>query len=182
MKLKSEILKWINEEPDQSDVEDSPEGGKHIPIEKLQILLDRLDPSWGVKNFKVSYPAIMGETFVDASVELIVSYGGISRTLAGAATFKIPPPQELDANTHYAATGLANAVKNASKRLGKRFGSMLNKGEDTYSGPAPKGRVKRNAVKLQPDAGIIRSYLEAIASGDADSVGRLESIYTFQKF
>lgn len=183
MKTLAQFKKWLDSEPEPSDIEDSPEGGKHIPINKLHPLLDQLDPGWGTRNFKMSYKQLMEDIYADASIELTVSYAGLSRVITGAATFKIQDYAEgQDNNTHYAAIALANVTKSASKRLGRKFGAFINEKEDVYTGPIPKNKTRREAVKIQPDQTIRQQYAVAVSKGDKEIVEKMESIYQFQNF
>lgn len=176
-KTLEDYVKWLNESPDPNDVTDSPEGGKHIPIEKLKPLLSDLDLGWGTENFKWTFCTIEDQIYCNASVELIVSYGGIKRRLTGACTFNTKTYATNEAqNTHFVAIALANSLKNAALSLGKKYGSELNQG-DVYVNVSKK--PARQAVKLEPDMAIRKQYAIAVAGGNKKEVARFEGMYNF---
>lgn len=178
MKTLYEVLEWLNQEPEADLIQDSPEGGRHIPIEKLKPLLTELDPFWGTENFKWNYMLIGGAMHLSSSVELIVTYGDKKRRLAGASTFDVNTYGE---NTHYVAIGLSEAIKNSAKNLGKRFGSELNlpqEGVDVL--PKQKTNGRKIPVKINADKEIRKQYASAVARMDSVEVSKLESMYNFE--
>lgn len=181
MKNKSldEWMKWLGEAPDPNDVTDSPEGGKHIPIEKLKALLTQLDPGWGTENFRWTFAVIEDQVYCNASIELVVSYGGIKRRVTGACTFNTRTYATNEAaNTHFVAIALANSLKNAAMNCGRKLGADLNiVNGDTYSNPIKS--KKRESVKLIPDADIRKRYAIAVAGGKKQEVDKFESMYDF---
>lgn len=121
------MKEWLTQEPDV-DVATLIEGGRYIPIETAENLLDLFD-SWSTQNF--NYYLYKGEGYgnlgVAASLELVVEYMGkgnpVRRTLIGACNFTM---KSIAPNTHFMATAKSECVKNAMSDLGKRFGRGLN--------------------------------------------------------
>lgn len=117
---------------------------------------------------------------IDGSIEITVTYGGVTRTLVGAATMPIEIDAGREGNFNFRATIKAEATKNAVKGIGPNFGSKLNDRDTITIRPATpaknNGRQKPPAVKLQPDLKIQAQYNHAVEN-KTGMVDVLEALY-----
>lgn len=120
------ILNWLMQEPEHDDVAPAPEGGLHIPIERLEDILDKVN--WSTQNFhwhifKNGY----ADNVIAASIELVLEYEeegkDIKRIFVGGCNFSI---NAILPNHHYIATAKSLCVKNAASAAGRRLGRWLN--------------------------------------------------------
>lgn len=171
------VLQWLVQEPSENEIATNKDGSQFIPIAKVESLLDELtDGKWETERFQ--YSTIMYGTtlMVSASIELRVEYGDMKETdsyrrLVGAVTFS---DMDYAGNLDFAGTALSEAIKNAAKKLGPRFGKNLN-----GRGEIKEAREGKQSVKLTPDKTIREQYLQAIAVGRLNEVRNLESMYNF---
>jgi hypothetical protein len=179
---------WLNEEPEFIDY--NYDGSEFIPILIIERLLTELDAGWGTENFKFRILSFENKTYISSSVELVISYGGKTRRLVGAASYELTTREGMDALTLENAepTSLSESIKNAAKKLGKRFGSELNgrydsirgvkKDNDTYSAGYKKPAA-RTATLMPPPPDITERYRNADSVGDIATMRSLEKIYKF---
>lgn len=181
------VLDWLQQSPSEEQINYNENGGKFIPYPIIVSKLDILSPhTWETQNFNhFFFHCKDGKIKVSGSVEVIVYYNGLKRTLAGAASFYT---EDYAPNEHWGATVKSLAICNAVMILGENFGWNLNPQEDqqlqdTYSGPIPKqkqvSRTIENSIKSKPDADIRKKYAKAVANQDHAEITRLESIYNF---
>lgn len=120
------IKNWLKQEPEHDDVAPAPEGGLHIPIERLENLLDTVH--WSAQNFhwhifKNGY----ADNVIAASIELVLEYTEnrklIRRTFVGGCNFSI---NAIFPNVHYIATAKSMCIKNAASDAGVKLGRGLN--------------------------------------------------------
>lgn len=117
------IKEWLLLEPNTEDVYALSEGVHYIPIDTMEKLLDEFT-SWGTQNFKyLMFKDGYSNPCVAASIELVVEYEGVKRTMTGACNFSL---KSLYPNSHFLATAKSECVKNAASDLGKRLGRGLN--------------------------------------------------------
>lgn len=142
---------FLQQPPDPSDIEVSPEGGLHVPIGPVKKMLNIITKfNWGTTDFKCRTLGIGGDLFYDGSVQLNVTIDGEERQLTGAATFSVKVYKG-----HYAAVLLSNCIKNAAMNLGPKFGSELNPREepviqiDTSTGEDKEFEEKISLVRQQ---------------------------------
>lgn len=130
---KEEYILWLDKPCSDDDIKANGDGSKFIPIGIIETKLDKFD-SWDTTNFKTQIFKTSKFWFASGSVELIVCYAGMRRTMTGAATY---PISSKDNNMDYEATILSYCISNAAKKLGKQFGRHLNgrleKGETAIS-------------------------------------------------
>lgn len=177
---------WIKEHPLEEEIGQHDDGGKFIPYPIIVSKLDRLSPhTWETKNFNhFFFNCRDGRVKVSGSIEVVVYYNGLKRTLAGAASFYT---EDYAPNEHWGATVKSLAICNAVMVIGESFGWNLNPQEDqqfheTYSGPIPQQKQPRNSktsVLTVPDKSIRQRYATAVAAKDDKEVKRLEGIYNF---
>lgn len=176
MARKPAIPKWIDDDPPQEEIDQNADGSEFIPIPIVEDLLYKVDPYWGTENFKFRIFNIEQFFFASSSVELVINFFGTIRRLVGASTFEISEGENVEAKA------LSESTKNASKKLGKRFGKNLNGRGDMLVKemplPAPKknGKEKPPAVKLQPDLKIQAQYNHAVEN-KTGMVDVLEALY-----
>lgn len=132
-KKQIDVNTWLTQAPDKAITEIAPNGGLHIPIEKLEQLLDDCtSQNWDTENFKpMMYSDHEGDLCCYGSIELILVYligkNEIVRKFAGAANFKI---RDIFPNVDWCATLKSYCVKNAATDAGKKMGRELNKVAD----------------------------------------------------
>lgn len=157
-----DINKWLDTPPKDEEVATNADGSLYIPIGIVEQLLDDMTGStWATRNFSFSIVADV----VCGSVELY--FPELNRSMVGSKTFSI---DEYPDNQDWTATLLSECIKNAAKKLGRRFGRELN-------GRVEKQQSAKIAVKMKPDAKIMQKYLAAIASGDEVTANTLVSMY-----
>ena len=124
--MSTSVIDWLKQEPEPDDVAPAPEGGLHIPIERLENLLDYVN--WGTQNFhwhifKNGY----ADNVIAASIELVLEYtedgNPVKRIFVGGCNFSI---NAIFPNVHYIATAKSMCIKNAASDAGKRLGRGLN--------------------------------------------------------
>ncbi len=145
--MNASIKDWLNQEPAHDDVAPAPEGGLHIPIEKLEDILDHVN--WSTQNFhwhifKNGY----ADNVIAASIELVLEYEEnektIRRIFVGGCNFSITA---IFPNVHYIATAKSMCVKNAASAAGKRIGRWLNPNIEVL--PDDKNKLEANdGIKL----------------------------------
>lgn len=161
---------WIDNDPEEGEVKSKEEGERtirSIPYEIIKPKLDRLCPDgWDTKNFHHLYFYMPDKSIkVSGSIEVVVKYGNVNRTLSGAATFYA---QDYYPNEHWAATVKSLAVVNAVQVLGKNFGWGLN----------PMPEMQSEERQKQPIDAIIQKKLElAISKGDEKTVNEIKENY-----
>lgn len=161
---------WLNTNPEPSEIDLAPNGGYHIPIEKLRPLLDRLNAC--VKNYHSSIGRNGYDSQVYGSIELTVTIDGVERTVTGAYNL----PMGDAPNGFWNGTLKSECVKNAAIELGKRFGRELNKDM-----PKPEQTQATQTVatrmKAKPDDKIMQQFKAAIERGDEAAITTLNNIY-----
>lgn len=115
------------------------QGAKYIPIGIIEELLSQMFPYWQVKQ--VGQPQILGNSVV-ISVELKVFHPILCDWLSYAGVGAVPIEVEKGAHpTDFTKinskamhknvpAALSFAINNAAKKLGKLFGSHLNRKQD----------------------------------------------------
>ncbi len=164
---------WLNSEPDSSEIEKSPYGGFHIPIDKLRPLLDRLNAS--SKNYHTSfYKDTSGALCANGAIELTVAIDGTERTVTGAFNLNIADP----IGGFWNGTLKSECVKNAAIELGRRLGRGLNKELALKRDQDNRVTSKtRDFMKVKPDEKIIRQYQAALERKDEAAIITLTNLY-----
>lgn len=186
-KTTSQLLDWLNYPPAEEEISKNLDGSEFIPIGIVENKLTRLDPFWGTENFR--FQLIQGASgcmFADGSLELVVTYGGRTRRLVGAATLLVPADTEFDnpvVNSNFGATVKSECIKNSAKGCGRSFGSALNE-RDLILTPVNKsqknGKQKPPAVKMKPDSKIQSQYNKAFENNEDGLIAALNDIYEIQ--
>jgi hypothetical protein len=173
MATKKKIItdtEWLNSEPLTSEVELSPYGGRHIPIDKLKPILDKLN--WGTANYKTTlYTDGYANKSACGSIELTVIVDGVVRTVTGAYNLLLSEAP----NGFWNGTLKSECIKNAAKDLGKRFGRDLN--DDLPKEQLVKEVAVKNTLKAKPDSKIMKQFLTALEKGDEATIITLKNIY-----
>ncbi len=165
-------LIWLNSEPDESEIEDSPYGGKHIPIDKIRVLLDRLNGC--VTKYQLSYYKNgRGDLSAAASLELTVTIDGKERTVTGAYNLTLHEAP----NGFWNGTLKSECVKNAASELGKRLGRDLNKDMPKQEPINYQEIAKKINGKPKPDSKVMQQFLKAVEKGDKAAQITLANIY-----
>lgn len=175
---------WIDNDPAEEEIDHNPDGSVFIPVFHVESKLTRLDSHWGTENFKFQLlKSASGLMFADGSLELVVTYGGRTRRLVGAATMLVPADTDFTdpfVNSNFSATLKSECCKNSVKPIGKSFGQALND-RDVISSPANKapvkGKQKPPAVKMKADEKIQQQYNNAMEIGATGLVAALDIIY-----
>ena len=169
-KIISTDSEWLNSEPLTSEVELSPYGGRHIPIDKLRPILDKLN--WSTTNYK---PTLYTDGYANksacGSIELTVTVDGVQRTVTGAYNLLLSEAP----NGFWNGTLKSECIKNAAKDLGKRFGRDLN--DDLPKEQLVKEVAVKNTLKAKPDSKIMKQFLSAVEKGDEAAITTLTNIY-----
>lgn len=161
---------WIQQEPEPHEIETLPDGGRYISIEKLRILLDRMNAY--VTNYKSAVITTSKEWYAYGSLELTVTIDGKQRTVTGASNLNMN-----DAiGGYWNGTLKSDCVKNAAQELGRRLGRGLNVSEGVVSGEKQKVEIK----KRQPDEKIMQQFLKAVEEKDLKTIATLNSIYQIE--
>lgn len=174
---------WINEAPSKEEIQDNPDGSQFIPIAFIEQKLTRLDPYWGTENFKFQFlRGASGLMLVDASIEVVVSYGGRTRRLVGAVTLLIPADTDFTdpfVNSNYSATAKSLCTSNAVKPIGANFGQLLNdRGViQTVEKTPQKSKQKPPPVHIKPDDKIQLQYNTALELGRKGLVNAIKVAY-----
>jgi len=184
-----DVAKWLKTAPRKSEIVEIQTGKvkdgksetvKIIPQKIIESLLDELtEQNWSTRNFQFNRwestmlaDGIVGKTFCDASLELVVTYKAfiknplaengpfmtekeITRVLVGAYSFDV----SLFGNDHIANTAKSLCISNAASDLGCRFGKDLNPKEASMMilGIKPpvavpdKGKIGETLDKLKGD-------------------------------
>lgn len=164
---------WLNTEPLETEVALSPVGGRHIPIDKLRPLLDRLNAC--VTNYKSSSYRDNSTAGIVAygSLELTVTIDGLDRTVTGAYNLFVSD----SIGGFWNGTLKSECVKNAASELGKRLGRDLNKDlPETFSEP----KLPKIPHKPIADEKIMIQFLSAKEKGDEKAMTLLSNIYTIK--
>lgn len=170
---------WVNNEVPEEEIDYNDDGSEFIPIPIVEGLLSKVDLCWGTENFKFRIFSIGERTFASGSLELVLVFFGKIRRIVGAATFEIFGGENVE------AVCTSECTKNASKKLGRRFGKFLNGRGDMLvrQGASPtikkNGKQKPPAVKMQPDKYIREAYAKAVANNDTNIISTLENAYDF---
>lgn len=186
---KAQYIKWINEAPSEDEVDTNADGSEFIPIYHVERKLFKLDTHWGTENFKFSLiRGASGCMFADGSLELVVTYGGRTRRLVGAATLLVPSDTEFDnpvVNSNFGATVKSECIKNSAKGCGRSFGSALNE-RDIILTPVNKipknGKQKPPAVEMKPDEKMQKQFNNAWDAGNHDLMDKIKIIYPNIKY
>jgi hypothetical protein len=162
---------WLNQEPPQSEIELSPFGGYHIPIDKLRSLLDRVNGT--TRNYKSNlFKDGYATQTAFGSIELTVWIDGNERTVTGA--YNLPVQDAI--NGFWNGSLKSECIKNAAIELGARFGRNINKdAPKTDTSPVPAKTVEK--LKAKPDEMVMRQYLSAVERNDEASIILLQNIY-----
>lgn len=169
------MMDWLNSEPPAEEIMTNDDGSQYIPIGIIENLLTQYSNSkWSTTNFKWNFLQQATTLFISGSVEIVIHIFGFPRHLTGAATIT---DFAYAGNQDYIATVLSEATKNAAKKLGVRFGKNLNGRSEKRT----NGLTEKKSVKLKPDAGIMKIYMDALGFGDIDKVTQLEKIYDIRK-
>ena len=123
------VNEWLTQNPDEICIAPAPHGGRHIPIEFLENLLDDCTGlNWSTQNFKFTTYLEQGELHCAGSIELVLNYEllgeKIKRTFCGGSNFRI---FSILPNIDWVATLKSYCVKNAASDAGKKLGRDLNK-------------------------------------------------------
>src|SRR5258707_2787916 len=173
-------LGWLSQEPEEHEIANNKDGSQFIPIARVESLLDELTKgTWDTDQFQYSTLMYGTTLMISASIQLLVEYGqddkgagGVYRRLVGAVTFA---NMDYADNLDFAGTALSEAIKNAAKKLGPRFGKNLN-----GRGEIKETREGRKSIKLIPDQAIKAQYSAAIHNNRQNEIKNLESIYNFE--
>lgn len=164
----SQLLK---QEPD--NVADNGFGGKHIPIEHLENILDQFN--WSTQNYQWNlYKDGHASLGVGASIELVLNFRTdegeiIKRTFVGACNFLL---QSILPIPDWNATAKSMCIKNAATDAGKYLGRGIN-GETVVD----RSERKPQAVKKKPDSKIMQQFLAAVEANDEATITLLSNIY-----
>jgi hypothetical protein len=163
----------IKSPPPENIIATNADGGKFIPINELENMLDELD--WGTRNFhsyifKDGYANLV----IAASLELVVKFkfNGLERerSFVGACSFSL---KSIDPNKHFLATAKSECVKNAASDIGKYFGRGLN---DDLPPDSEKTETKV-LLRMKPDSKIMKQFLKAVEDKDEPAITMLTNIY-----
>lgn len=177
--MEYEILDWLKEQPPENEIKPGPNGGLHIPIEKLRPLLDEVN--YSTRNYSWNlYKDGYSKLCVAASIELEISYLSnesvlIYRTFVGACNFSllsIAPIQDWN------ATAKSMCIKNAAIEAANRFGRELN----IEIVPDTRGEIIMDIKpKPKPDIKIMKQFEEAIKNHDEAAISMFSNIYDIRK-
>lgn len=179
---------WINTPPTEDEISTNDDGSVYIPIGIVEKKLYKLDSHWGTERFVFRLLVANGTLFADASLELIVSYGGKTRRLVGAVTVLVPPETDFSdpyANLNFSATCKSLAVANSVKPIGLAFGQGLND-RLTIITPQQKtslnGRKKPDPVPMKADKTMQDKYNAAAESMDDKVMKVIKGVYPDIKY
>lgn len=167
--------KLLKKEPE--NVADNGFGGKHIPIEPLENILDEFH--WSTQNYQWElYKDGYASLGVGASIELVLNFKTdegetIKRTFVGSCNFLL---QSISPITDWNATAKSMCIKNAATDVGKYLGRGINSETMVDRSSAPIDR-KPPAVKKTPDSKIMQQFLKAIEQKDEATITLLSNIY-----
>lgn len=155
-------------------IQANSDGGKFIPINDLEDLLDPLE--WSTRNFNHQiFKNGYADLVVAASLELVITIRETSgverqRSFVGACSFSL---NSIAPNDHFLATAKSECVKNAASDIGRYFGRHLNDDlAPTRNEAPPPARPK-----TKPDSKIMRQFMEAVEKGDQATITMLTNIY-----
>lgn len=124
------LQEHFNYEISETDLKEFPSGSGvfHIPILNLKQKLSKDFLSWGTENVKTQIILRGNEIITSTSLELNLVFddmeGNISQhKFVGAFTFK---DSRYAPNDDLEGIGIAEALKNASKNIGKAYGLLIN--------------------------------------------------------
>lgn len=188
MKKTTPNYDWINTPPTEEELATNEDGSQYIPIGIVETKLYKLDSHWGTERFIFRLLVANGNLFADASLELVVTYGGKTRRLVGAVTLLIPPETDFtdpQANLNFSAVCKSEATKNAAKIVGVAMGQGLN---DRLTINTPQqnkpvnGRKKPDPVEMLPDGKIQQEYNFAVESLNQKAIDVLKQVYPQIKY
>lgn len=179
---------WIDNDPEEGEVETNDDGSQFIPIYFVERKLFKLDSHWGTEDFHFQlFKGVSNAMLVQSSLELVVTYGGRTRRIVGSTTAFVPADVDFTdplVNSNYSGTLKSENIKNAAKTIGNAFGAALNE-RDIILTPVNKsqknGKQKPPAVKMKPDSKIQKQYDDAMDRLDTGMMQLLESIYDFNQ-
>lgn len=168
-----DINVWLDSEVPETDIElldDKDTMSAYIPIWIIESLLDYLSfNKWDRRNHKYSFhPDHSGGEWLATSIELEITYAGMTRTLICSSFINTSSYPE---NKNILQTGIAEATKSGVKILGRRFGKCLNERA------VMKKKVARVAIKVKPDSKVMATYLNAIQNKDTEKIATILKIY-----
>lgn len=168
---------WLKQPPNEDEIKPSPNGGLHLPIEKLRPLLDNVN--YCTRNYSWNlYKDGYAKLSVAASIELEISYLNnegvmIYRTFVGACNFSllsIAPIQDWN------ATAKSMCIKNAAIEAANRFGRELN-----IEAVPNETIVVTPTAKPKPDIKIMKQFEDAVKNNDEAAISMLSNIYDIKK-
>lgn len=162
---------WLDSDPPAHEVEKNADGSRYIPIRVVEELLDEYTGlDWSSDDFKWAALPLDGGVYWSGSIELLYfdpSEGGRMNQKPGAATIF---SGDYPGNKDWLPTLLSECIKNAAKKIGRRFGRYLN---DDKS----EARQRMQPVRTKPDAQIMKDYMEAVSRNDKDTIDFLVRTY-----
>lgn len=164
----------FEKEAPENIIQANTDGGKFIPINDLEDLLDPLE--WSTRNFNYHiFKNGYADLVIAASLELVITIRettGVERqrSFVGACSFSL---NSIAPNSHFLATAKSECVKNAASDIGRYFGRHLN---DDFV-PAQNNAPPTERPKAKPDSKIMRQFMDAAANGDQATVTMLSNIY-----
>lgn len=143
------FTKMVNTPPDKDKIKSRTEGGqtyKYLPVSTVEKDLNKM--YFGLVQFEIlDYKQIFNEMVVTARIKVFhpviyqwLHFDGIGAGLiqhdSGKPIEEFYKYKKITALKLASPIAYAEAIKNASKKIGKRFGADLNRGEneDYYSG------------------------------------------------
>lgn len=171
----TDVIKWLDEDPPSYEIAKNNDGSEFIPIAIVEELLNKLtDRTWETKHFAWSLFSHGDVVLVSASVQLEVGYTlgpstphCVFRSITGAVTFT---SDAYAPNINLAATALSECIKNAAKKLGRRFGNKLND-------RGAVAEVSQLVPKPYMDVVTAKKYENARKAGDVKTQLEIENHY-----
>lgn len=168
----TDVNAWLSQTPDESYVSPAPNGGKHIPIEALEQLLDDCTgQNWSTRDYHSNIYFDNGVAFCFGSIVLVLKYQingqEVIRTFVGASNFAL---QSILPLTDWNATLKSYCVKNAASDAGRKLGRELNK-------DLPVLQVEK--TKKKADIMIKKQMTLAVLVNDQETIDNLNKTYSF---
>lgn len=184
---------WLEQDPifegENKEVFENADGSQYIPIAIVESLLDQLtDYNWSTPTFDFESNELWENIEKDGiselacyillcgTISLNIKYGGFERNIIGCAQKRITDFKSTDKkvkdNEDYKATMFSLALCNAAKKLGNRFGRILNS----------RGVLKVKEDKEKPSISELDLQIESvkksmIEDGTYDNAIYLLSLY-----
>lgn len=184
---------WYNEHLSADDYVEIKDGVCVIPYVIIRDKLDMLtNNTWSTKNFFFRITMFNGVESIVGSVEVEVTYEGITRTLVGARTLALPwikslskPELGEDANEEYLGTLLSLCIVRAVKPIGVQFGRDLNRKEfinvipsivSDFNAIKEKYELIKTTILMSPNKEMAQKFLDKSEFGGNEQIAGNSSL------